>query len=97
MDRDRFHPRQIEEIEGSGVSLVNEPLPPENVGVLVPTRPRSLHSVIAQNLADTESLIARLEAGVGVADSGRALVRALYIGCQKQRDLLAAALRLELE
>ena len=28
-------------------------------------RPRSLHSLLAQNLADTESLIARLEGRVG--------------------------------
>jgi hypothetical protein len=65
--------------------------------MLVPKRQRSLHAFVAQNLADTESLIGRLEAGVGVADSGRALVRSLYVGSRKQRQLLEAALRLELE
>jgi len=76
------------------VSLISKPLPPENVGVLVPGRQRSLHSVIAQSLKETEALIARLEAGVGVADSGRGLIRDLYVQC---REILAAVLRLELE
>jgi hypothetical protein len=52
---------------------------------------------VAQNLADIESLIARLESGVRVADSGRGLIRDLYVQCRKQREVLAAALRLELE
>ena len=52
---------------------------------------------MAQNLADIESLIARLESGVRVADSGRGLIRDLYVQCRKQREVLAAALRLELE
>jgi hypothetical protein len=79
------------------VSWINEPASSDNVGVLVPHRRRSLHAVVAQNLADVEDLIARLEAGVGVAARGRPLVRELYIGCRKQREVLAAALRLELE
>jgi hypothetical protein len=66
------------------------------VGVLVPHGRRSLHAIVAQNLADVEGLIARLELGVGVADSGRALVRDLYCACRRQRELLAAALCLEL-
>ena len=44
-----------------------------------------------------EALIARLEVGVRVADSGRALIRELYVQCRRQREVLAAALRLELE
>jgi hypothetical protein len=68
-----------------------------NVGVLVPGRRRSLHALIAQNLADTEALLARLENGVGVAHSGRELVRDLYVSCRRQREVLEAALRLELE
>ena len=78
------------------VTMINEPIH-ENVGVLVPGRQRSLHAVVAQNLADIESLIARLESGVRVADSGRGLIRDLYVQCRKQREVLAAALRLELE
>jgi hypothetical protein len=46
-------------------------------------------------LADVESLIARLELGVAVANSGWGLVRDLYVQCRRQREVLAAALRLE--
>ena len=56
-----------------------------------------MHALIAQNLADTEALLARLENGVGVAHSGRELVRDLYVSCRRQREVLEAALRLELE
>ena len=52
---------------------------------------------MAQNLADVEGLIARLELGVAVAASGRGLIRDLYVQCRKQREVLVAALRLELE
>jgi hypothetical protein len=52
---------------------------------------------VAQNLADVEDLIARLGLGVGVAASGRALIHDLYVQSRKQREILAAALRLELE
>jgi hypothetical protein len=79
------------------VSFINQPVPPDNVGVLMPSQQRSLHAIVAQNLADVEGLIGRLELGVGVADNGRALVRDLYVQSRKQREILAAVLRLELE
>ena len=95
----RYWPRRFDELEGdrTPVSWLNEPPPPDNVGVLVPSRKRSLHAIVAQYLADVEGLIARLELGVGVADSGRALIRDLYVQCRKQREILVAVLRLELE
>jgi hypothetical protein len=98
-DRNRYWPRQFEEMAEDPIpqSLLNEPLPPDNVVVLVPHRRRSLHAIVAQNLADVEDLIARLGFGVGVAASGRALIRDLYVQSRKQREILAAALRLELE
>ena len=58
---------------------------------------RSLHAMVAQSLKETEALINRLELGVAVAGSGRALVRELYVQSRKQREVLAQALRLELE
>ena len=76
---------------------MNDPIAPENVGVLVPSQQRSLRAVIAQNLKDVESLIDRLESGVAVADAGRALIRELYVQARKQREVLSAVLRLELE
>jgi hypothetical protein len=53
-DRDRFRPRQFEElaVDPTPVTLLNEPVAAENVGVLVSNRQRSLHAVVAQNLAD---------------------------------------------
>ena len=94
---DKYRPRSFEDLAGdpTPVTLINEPVPADNVGVLVPGRQRSLHAVVAQNLADVESLIARLELGVAVADSGRGLVRDLFVQCRRQREVLAAALRLE--
>lgn len=98
---DKYHPRSFEELAGdpTPVTLINEPVPADNVGVLAPKggRQRSLHAIIAQSLADVEGLIARLEAGVGVGASGRGLIRDLYVQCRKQREVLAAVLRLELE
>lgn len=68
MRDDRYHPRSFEEMAtDSDVSLLNEPLLPDNVGVIVPGQRRSLHSLIAQSLKDVEGLIARLETGVTVA------------------------------
>ena len=56
---------------------------------------RPLHAVIAETLANVELLLTQLEAGVRVADSQRGLVRDLFVATQRQRDVLAAALRLE--
>jgi len=94
MRDDRYRPFDIEELEDKP-SLTNEPVAADNVGVLVPGRQRSLHAMVAQNLKDTEALIGRLELGVRVADSGRGLIRELYVQCRRQREVLAAALRLE--
>jgi hypothetical protein len=95
----RYHPRGFDELADDPIprTPITEPVLPESVGVLVPGRARSLHSMLAQSLADVESLIGRLEGGVVVADSGRAVVRELYVACRRQREVLAAALRLELE
>jgi hypothetical protein len=95
---DKYRPRTFEEMAEDSIptTVINEAAP-DNIGVLVPGRPRSLHAMVAQALADTEALIDRLELGVGVADSGRGLVRDLYVQCRRQREILAAVLRLELE
>ena len=80
---DKYRPRSFEEMASDPVpvTMINEPIH-ENVGVLVPGRQRSLHAVIAQNLKDVEGLINRLELGVAVADSGRGLIRDLYVQCR---------------
>jgi hypothetical protein len=68
MDK-KYTPRTLDELAGdpTPVTLINEPVPADNVGVLVPGRQRSLHAVMAQNLKDVEGLIARLELGVAAA------------------------------
>ena len=47
-DLDRYHPRTIEELADDPipVSLINEPLPPDNVRALVRPTQRSLHAVL---------------------------------------------------
>jgi len=69
----------------------------DNVATLVPRQRRSLHAIVAQNLADAEALIVRLEDGVAVADSQRPVIRDLYVQCEKQRELLEVTLQLGLE
>jgi len=54
-------------------------------------------TLIAETLANVELLLAQLESGVRVADNQRDLVRQLYVSTQSQREVLTAALRLELE
>jgi hypothetical protein len=92
----KYTPRTIDELAADPipVTVLNGPLPPENV-VLVPARWRPIHALIAECLASTEALVNRVELGVRVADSGRGLIRDLYVQCRKQREVLTAALRLE--
>jgi hypothetical protein len=83
------------------VSLLNEPIAYRDTGeaALLHKWPkgRPLHAVIAECLANVELLLAQLECGVRVADKQRELVRELYVSTQRQREILAAVLRLELE
>jgi hypothetical protein len=95
MRDERYRPFDIEELEDKP-SLMNEAVAGDNVGVPVPAQQRSLHVMVVQSLKETEALINRLELGVAVADSGRALVRELYVQSRRQREVLAQALQLEL-
>ena len=96
--RDRFRPRGIDD---PAVSLLNEPIAFRDSGdsAVLHKWPkvRPLHAVIAETLANVELLLAQLEAGVRVADGHRGLIRELYVSTQRQREVLSAALRLELE
>ena len=51
--------------------------------------------MIAETLANVELLLAQLESGVRVPDNQRAVARELFVCSQRQREVLAAALRLE--
>src|SRR5262249_5393013 len=89
----KYTPRTLDELADDPipVTVLNEPLRPENVGVLVPGRQRSLHAVLAQNLKDVEGLSARLELGVAGANSGRGLILGLHVWWRKQREAHSAA------
>ena len=94
--RDRYHPRTVDEIDGPGVSLINEPLPPDNVSTLVRTGQRSLHAVLCESLKQTKELLARLELGVYVPRAEqREIIRLLYIATRHQVKALAAVLELD--
>jgi len=95
----RYHPRSFEELaeDPIPVSLINEPVPPDNVCTLARPRQRSLHAVLCEAVTNTQALLARLETG-GVRVSRaehRETVRSLYVACRHQRDALAACLELE--
>jgi len=95
---DRYWPHGIPEPEQKA-SLLNEPIAFRDTGdarVLHRwPKGRPLHAVVAECLANVELLLGQLEAGVRVTDNQRDLVRQLYVATQRQREVLAAALRLE--
>jgi hypothetical protein len=94
----KYWPRQFEELGSDPipVTLINEPLPPDNVSTLVRTKQRSLHAVLCGALTNTHALLARLEAGVTVPrDQQREVVRLLYVATRHQVKALAAVLELE--
>ena len=93
---DKYRARPLEEIEGNGISIINEPIPPENVRTLVRPRQRSLHAVLCEAVINTQAPLARLEAGVTVPrDQRREVVRLLYVATRHQVQALAATLELD--
>jgi len=95
-DKDRYRPRRCEEIEGNGISLFNEPAPPDNVSTLVRPKQRPLHAVLVEALNNTQALLTRLETGVVVPrDQQRGVVRELYVQARRQLQALAACLELD--
>ena len=92
----RYWPRQFDEIEGTPLTWINEPLPPDNVSALVP-RQRSIHAVLVENLNSTRALLTRLESGrVCVPRQEQCeIVRLLYVGTRHQVKALAATLELD--
>src|SRR5215469_529270 len=97
----RYWPRQFEEMASDPVprSLLNEPLPPENVTTLVRPTQRSLHAVLCESLISTKALLTRLETGHVQAPPGaaRIAVRELYVSVRRTVQALSAALEQDLE
>ena len=93
---DKYRARPLEEIEGNGISIINEPIPPENVRTLVRPRQRSLHAVLCEAVINTQALVTRLELGVQAPPGqARVTVRELYVQTRRQLNALAAVLELE--
>ena len=96
-DRSRYRPRTLDDAEPP--SLINEPIAYRDQGDATVLhrwpKTRPLHGVIAETLANVELLLAQLEAGVRPPDNQRGLIRDLYVATVREREVLAAALRLE--
>jgi hypothetical protein len=91
----RYWPADAAEAELQ-VSLLNEPLPPDNVRTLVQSKQRPLHAVLVESLNATQALLTRLENGVTVPrNDQREIVRLLYVSTRHQVKALAAVLELE--
>ena len=94
---DRYWPRQFDELadDPTPVTLINEPVPPDNVATLVP-RQRSIYAMLVENLNSTQALLTRLESGVHVPrQEQREVIRLLYIATRNQTKALAAVLALD--
>ena len=99
---DKYRPRTFEELASDPVpvSLINEPLPPENVRALPVAKAHSLHAVLCDALTSSRGLLQRLEAGVRVGREGeaRAAVREVYVQVRRTVQVLSKCLELpELE
>jgi hypothetical protein len=92
----RYWPRQLDEIEGSPTSLINEPALPPNVATLAPKQ-RSIHAMLVENLNSTQALLTRLESGrVCVPrQEQREVLRETYVACRRLVQALEATLELE--
>jgi hypothetical protein len=95
--KSRYWPKQFEEMLEDDIpsTIINQPLCAAVPLTLLPTKPRSLHAVLCEALTNTQALLARLEAGVRVAEAGqRETVRELYVQTRHQREALIACLEL---
>ena len=77
-------------------TIINEPLPPENVVALPPKAAHSLHAVLCDALTSSRGLLQRLESGVRVGREGeaRAAVRELYVQMRRTVAVLSRCLEL---
>ena len=89
----KYCPCPVEELEARP-SLINEPLPPDNVVSL--RRSRSLRAALAENLNATRALLRQLEDGVTVSDDAQCeIIRLLFVATRDQVKALNAALECE--
>jgi len=96
-DRDRYRPRQIDEIDDNGVSLINEPIRDEVIELRPGQAAAPLHALLVGLSNQALALQERMEnRGVHVArNDQRETVRLLYVATRNQVRALEAALSLE--
>src|SRR6516165_10134198 len=96
MGDDRYWPRQFEEMEGTPVTILNEP-----VREVIELRPgqqaASLYALLVGVRNQAQALLGRLETrGVYVPRQGqREVVRAHYVATRNQVKVLSAVLELD--
>jgi hypothetical protein len=97
MRDDKFWPRPVEEIEGAGVSIINEPVRDEVIELRPGQSAASLYALLVGVRNQAQALLDRLESrGVYVPREGqREVVRALYVATRNQVRALAATLELD--
>ena len=97
MTSDKYWPRQVDEIEGSGVSLINEPIRDEVIELRPGQNAASLYALLVGVRNQAQALLDRLETrGVYVPrDAQREVVRALYVATRNQVRAVSEVLELE--
>ena len=92
----KYWPRQFQEMASDPVpvSLINEPLPPDNV-IPLPRPAHSLHAVLCDALTSNRGLLQRLELGVTAPPGeARVAVRELYVQIRRTVAVLSRCLEL---
>jgi hypothetical protein len=97
MRDDKYWPRQVDETEGAGVSIINEPVRDEVIELRPGQAAASLHALLVGALNQAQAVLTRLETrGVYVPkDQQREVVRLLYVATRNQVKALTAVLELE--
>jgi len=93
-----YSPRNFTEMAEDPIprSLLNEPVPPDNVSTLVRTKQRSLHAELCEVLASSRGLLVHLESPGVQAPPGeaRVAVRELYVQLRRTVQVLSRCLEL---
>jgi|SRR5215469_13656256 len=94
---DKYRPRRFDELANDPipVSLINEPIPPDNV-IPLPKPAHSLHAALCDALTSNRGLLQRLELGITAPPGeAREAVRELYVQLRRTVQVLSRCLELE--
>ena len=93
---DKYRPRRFDEMMADPIpkSLLNEPLPPDNV-IALPRPAHSLHAVLCDALTSNRGLLQRLDLGVTAPPgAAREAVRDLFVQLRRTVQTLSRCLEL---